>query len=150
MKFKITNRIFLWLLGATLLSVGSGCSRRGGPVHESLFTVKVTEANYVAVVEQNPLPVLLDFWATWCPPCLEMLPHLDKLAESNKDRLVVAKVDVDEEEALSEKFKIEAMPTLVIMKGGTAVDTRMGYMTYEELVEWLAPHLPAPVAAPAP
>lgn len=81
--------------------------------------------------------VLVDFYATWCPPCKLLSPLIDQLAEERKDSLHVIKVNVDEEVELADSFKIYAVPTLVLINEGKEIARSEGYIPYEELLEFV-------------
>ncbi len=113
----------------------AGGEKPGG----QLVVVDGVEQFERAVAAPNGL-VLVDFWATWCPPCKFMNPILADLAEAEAGAITVVKVDVDQNRALAERYKIESIPTLILFKGGQAVDMKVGALPKESLLEWLAPH----------
>jgi thioredoxin 1 len=86
----------------------------------------VTGANWEAEVEKSDLPVLVDFWATWCQPCLRLGPTLDQVAEDFDGRAKVVKVDVDQEQDLAVKYGVMQIPNLVFFKDGKQVDQVLG------------------------
>lgn len=77
--------------------------------------------------------VLVDFWATWCPPCRMLSPVIEEIAYDFRGKVAVAKVDVDKAPATSKKFAISSIPTLILFKDGKAVKGWMGYKSKEEL-----------------
>ena len=81
--------------------------------------------------------VLVDFWATWCGPCKMLAPTIDAIATEYKDRVVVGKVDVDENEAIARRFGIMSIPTLFLFKDGEVVEKLVGYRLKTELEELL-------------
>lgn len=80
--------------------------------------------------------VIVDFYATWCGPCKMLTPVLEQLSEENPD-LIVLKVDVDEVGSLAAQFGIQAVPTLLLFKGGQQIDTRMGYQNKNQLLNFI-------------
>ena len=85
--------------------------------------------------------VLVDFWATWCGPCKMLAPTIDAIATEYKDRVVVAKVDVDENEAIARRFGIMSIPTLFLFKDGEVVEKLVGYRLKTELEQLLNKYL---------
>ena len=88
-------------------------------------------------------PVLVDFWATWCGPCrmIAPAPVIDRLAEEYEGRVVVGKVDVDEQTELARRFGIMSIPTLVVMKGGKVVEQAVGARGKADIAAMLERHL---------
>ena len=101
-----------------------------------MATVKITEKNFDEAVIKSEKTVLLDFYADWCGPCKMLAPVLESLSEENPD-IVVGKINVDDEGGLAQSFGVSAIPTLVVMKGGKAVEKQMGFMPKSELLRML-------------
>lgn len=111
-----------------------------------------TTATFEADVLQKSLqvPVLVDFWATWCGPCKTLTPILEKLAAEYNGAFVLAKVDVDQEQQIAAAFQIRSVPTVFLVQGGQIVDGFPGAMPEGQLREFLAQHGVVPgEAAPA-
>lgn len=100
-----------------------------------------TDQNFEAEVLQSKVPVLLDFWAEWCQPCIAMVPDLESVAAQFQGRLVVGKVNVEENEHVPFNYNVTAMPTLILLKGGQVVEQRVGKMSREGLTKLVEPHL---------
>ena len=90
--------------------------------------ITITKENFEAEVLKSDVPVLLDFWATWCGPCMMIAPTLAQIAEENAGALKVGKVNVDEEMELAIKFGVASIPMLVVMKDGQIVNKAVGAM----------------------
>ncbi len=86
----------------------------------------VTTATFEAEVLKSAIPVVADFWAEWCGPCRMITPVLKELARDYKDRLKVAKINVDEEPDLASRYAIQSIPTLLFFKGGEMVRQQIG------------------------
>ncbi|OGB94062.1 MAG: thioredoxin [candidate division NC10 bacterium RBG_16_65_8] len=95
--------------------------------------VGVSEETFEAEVLQADLPVLADFWATWCAPCRRIAPILEDLAAEYEGRLKVAKVDVDADPTLADRYNVRSIPTLAVFKDGVLVERIVGYVPKEEL-----------------
>ncbi len=93
--------------------------------------ITLTSANFQAEVLDSPLPVLVDFWATWCGPCRMVAPIVAEIAAEKAGVIKVGKVNVDEEPELASAFRVMSIPMLVVMKDGRAVDTAGGYRQKE-------------------
>jgi thioredoxin 2 len=83
-------------------------------------------ADFEAVVEKAPIPVLIDFWAPWCGPCRMVAPAVERLSQELAGRLKVAKLNTDDEPALGQRFGVQSIPTLVLMEGGQERDRIIG------------------------
>lgn len=95
--------------------------------------ITVTSDNFKTEVLNSPKPVLLDFWATWCPPCMMQSPIIDEIAGQRTD-IAVGKVNTDEQPALAEAFNVENIPTLVIMQDGKVKSRLVGLHTKEQIL----------------
>jgi thioredoxin 2 len=100
--------------------------------------VNVTDSNFDAEVLSSALPVLVDCWAPWCGPCRAVGPVLDELAEKYKARLKIAKLNVDENQAISSRYSIASIPTMFLVKDGKIIDTLVGALPKEELESQIA------------
>jgi len=87
---------------------------------------QITTSQFSSEVLQSRVPVLVDFYATWCPPCQALAPHLDDLAADFADCAKVLKVNVDEEPRLAAQYRIQGVPTLILFSGGQPVKQLTG------------------------
>lgn len=86
------------------------------------------------------LPIILDFQAVWCPPCKKLAPHLQAIQDKYKGKLIVYRIDVDQEPELARKFNIQAMPTIIFMGSKTAYKSELGYHEYDEFEKLVKTH----------
>ena len=95
--------------------------------------IVVDDANFDQTVLQSKTPVLVDFWAAWCRPCLMVAPILDELAEEYSGRVSIARLDVDQNAKTAVKYSIMAIPNLIIFKDGKPASQIVGYRPKAEL-----------------
>lgn len=102
-----------------------------------MSAIHITDANFRETVLQSDKPVLVDFWATWCPPCRQMGPIVDELADDYADKAVVCKLDVDENPSTAQTYGVSSIPTFIIFKGGDIVKTLTGGRPKKQLADAL-------------
>jgi thioredoxin 1 len=100
-----------------------------------------TDANFQAEVIKSDLPVLVDFWAPWCGPCLMIAPVVEELAETHKGKLKVVKMNVDENGQTPQIYGIMAIPTMILFKGGEPKEKLVGALPKAKLNEAIAKHI---------
>lgn len=93
----------------------------------------LTADNFEQLVTDSDVPVLVDFWATWCGPCRMMSPVIEELEKEYKGKIKVGKVNVDEQPELSARFRIMSIPTLIYFENGEVKETLIGFRPKEEI-----------------
>jgi len=105
---------------------------------ENSVAITLTESNFDREINQNDKPVLVDFWAEWCGPCKLIAPLIDEIAREKNGAVTVGKVNIDENQNLSFKFNIRAIPTLLLFKNGQVRDQVTGMTSKKDLLVRLA------------
>jgi len=111
-----------------------------GRCHQRLVVdhpVEVTDQTFDALLRESAVPVLVDFWAPWCGPCRMIAPELEKLASEQQGRLVIAKLNSDENPRTSERYGIRAIPTMVLFRGGQEAQRLQGAMRAPQIAATL-------------
>lgn len=101
----------------------------------------ITDASFEADVLQSSTPVLVDYWAEWCGPCKMIAPILDDIAAAYDGKLVVAKMNVDENREIPAKFGIRGIPTLMVFKNGELAATKVGALAKAQLTAFIDQNL---------
>jgi thioredoxin 1 len=105
---------------------------------DNAATVTLTESNFENEVTKSSQPVLVDFWAEWCGPCKMIAPILDEIAKEKAGAVKVAKVNVDDNQSLSARFNIRAIPSLLLFKNGQVREQITGVTSKKNLLDKLA------------
>lgn len=97
--------------------------------------INVTDAAFQKTVLESPVPVIVDFWAPWCGPCRMVAPILEKIAKEYADKLIVAKVNTDENQQWASKYNVEGIPTMLMIADGKVVHRQVGALPESMLRE---------------
>ncbi len=101
------------------------------------MSIQLTNGNFQQEVLQSELPVIVDFWAVWCGPCKALGPTIEQISADLAGKVKVGKVNVDDEPALANAYRISSIPTVMLFKGGKAVGQVVGLMSKENLLKRL-------------
>lgn len=103
----------------------------------SKMSVAVKDDTFESEVLKSDTPVVVDFWAEWCGPCKAMTPIIDELSEEMKDKVKVAKINIDENPNAPTKYGVRGIPTFMIFKDGEVTGTKVGGMSKDDLKKWV-------------
>ena len=103
--------------------------------------ITLTDENFEKEITNAPKPILVDFWAQWCSPCLILGPILEKLSEEYQDKFILAKVNLDEAPLTAQKYRIEQIPTVILFKEGKPISGFIGVRPEPIIKNWLEQNL---------
>jgi thioredoxin 2 len=112
------------------------CGKCKTPLTES-GPIEVTDTTFATEIERSTTPVLLDLWADWCGPCHMLAPTIDQLSSELSGRVKVAKLNIDENPGIANRFGVRSIPTLLVLKSGKEVDRIVGVQPKQEIVRRL-------------
>jgi thioredoxin 2 len=110
------------------------CGRCKQPLAVATHPLVVTDRTFAAEVEGSDLPVLFDLWAPWCGPCHLIAPTIEQLAGELAGRVKVAKINIDDNPATTARYRVQGIPTLLILRGGREVDRLVGVQSKEQIL----------------
>ncbi|MFA5009108.1 MAG: thioredoxin [Candidatus Paceibacterota bacterium] len=97
----------------------------------------LTDSNFMEFIKNSDKPVLVDIFTQWCPPCKMLAPVVEKVASDYKEKIVVAKIDLDASPIIGNKFGVEVIPTVILFKDGEVVDKFVGFKPEQEIKKWI-------------
>ena len=102
-----------------------------------MATKKITDESFETDVVKASLPTVVDFWAEWCGPCKQIGPILEEISDEMKDRVVIAKHNIDEEPNTPTKYGVRGIPTMLLFKDGQLKATKVGATTKSNILSWI-------------
>tara|TARA_Y100001958_G_C21228437_1_gene553936 strand:- start:553 stop:873 length:321 start_codon:yes stop_codon:yes gene_type:complete len=102
-----------------------------------MSTKSVTDESFDSEVLKSELPIVVDFWAEWCGPCKQIGPVLEEISEELKDKVVIAKHNIDNEPNTPTKYAIKGIPTMLLFKNGELKATKVGASTKSNILSWI-------------
>lgn len=102
-----------------------------------MSSIQVTDSNFNEQVLNSDLPVLVDFWASWCGPCKMLAPTIDDVASEMTGTVRVAKVNIDDNPNTPSNFGVQSIPTMILFKNGKPVSTKVGNLPKAQIISWI-------------
>jgi thioredoxin 1 len=138
--FLHMREFYLKFAAPALMSLGEDSQSTGGLVSNS-EVIHTSDAGFENEVLKSDVPVLVDFWADWCGPCKMIAPILEEVARAQQGKILVAKLNVDDNSATAAKFNIRSIPTLLLFRKGSLIAQKVGAVSQSHLLAFLDGHL---------
>jgi len=106
-----------------------------------MVTFPITDDNFDKEINNSKELILVDFWADWCGPCIQIGPILEDIANKHKDKIKILKLNIDENPNIPQKYGVRGIPTLMLFKMGNLIDTKIGSLPQSALEAWLESNL---------
>ena len=106
-----------------------------------MATFPITDDNFDKEISNSKELILVDFWADWCGPCIQIGPILEDIANKHKDKIKILKLNIDENPNIPQKYGVRGIPTLMLFKMGNLIDTKIGSLPQSTLEAWLESNL---------
>ena len=106
-----------------------------------MSTVAVTDSSFETDVLKSDIPVLVDFWAEWCPPCKAIAPVLEDISKEMSDKIKIAKLNIEDSPATPGQYGVRSIPTLILFKNGELVSQNVGALSKPDLEKWINDNL---------
>ena len=104
-------------------------------------TISTSDNTFDQDISSSSVAVVVDFWAEWCGPCKQIGPILEEISQEKKDRLRILKLNIDENPETPQKYGVKGIPTLMLFKDGSLIDTKVGSLPKSALTDWIDSHL---------
>ena len=99
--------------------------------------LNLNQSNFSTIIHNENKLILVDFWAEWCAPCKMLAPILEEISKDLEEKILICKVNLDENQDLASKFSIKSIPTLLLFENGKLKDTKVGLLSKMDLLNWI-------------
>ncbi len=99
--------------------------------------LNLNQSNFSTIIHNENKLVLVDFWAEWCAPCKMLAPILEEISKDLEEKILICKVNLDENQDLASEFSIKSIPTLLLFENGKLKDTKVGLLSKTDLLNWI-------------
>ena len=106
-----------------------------------MATLVTNDKSFENDIKDKEHAIIVDFWAEWCGPCIQIAPTLEEISDEKKNKIKILKLNIDQNPEIPQKYGVRGIPTLMLFKGGNLIDTKVGSLPKSALNEWIDSHL---------